>query len=111
MTRGCFPTIDPVDVENSLPHSHGELLMMAPQTELMVGTPWRRIVGFDGIATDSRVFIKGKDNHSKYHDLPYQKALALCDIAWLTKNRWNPRGAAQAENLLVLCLRNHGYKS
>jgi hypothetical protein len=57
VTRGCFPTIDQIDVEDSLPHRHGELVMMAPQTQLIVGTPWRRIVGFDGIATDSRVFM------------------------------------------------------
>jgi hypothetical protein len=57
VTRGCFTILDQIDVEDSLPHSHGELLMMASQTGLMVGTPWRRIVSFDGIATDSRVFI------------------------------------------------------
>jgi hypothetical protein len=56
-TRGCFPTIDQIDAENSSSHGHGELLMMAPQTELIVSTPWRRIVSFDGIATDSRVFM------------------------------------------------------
>jgi hypothetical protein len=58
VTRGFFPAIDQIDVENCLPHSHGELPMMAPQTELIAGTPWRRIVGFDGIATDSRVFME-----------------------------------------------------
>ncbi|MGO9566571.1 MAG: hypothetical protein ACLP5H_03420, partial [Desulfomonilaceae bacterium] len=39
------------------PHSHGELLMTLPQTELIVGTPWRRIASCDGITTDSRVFM------------------------------------------------------
>jgi hypothetical protein len=55
-------------------------------------------------------YLWGKDNHSNYHNLPFQNELALCDIAWLTKNSWNPRGAAQAENLSVLCLRYRAYK-
>jgi hypothetical protein len=48
-----------------------------------------------------------KNNHSHYHDLPFQNALAPRDMAWLTKKSWNPRGATQADKPLILYLRNH----